>query len=39
VYEICTPPDLKKETLIDNNYLLVRLLEDTSISLNKIKSK
>ena len=34
VYEICTPPDIEKETLIDNNYLLIRLLEDTSISLN-----
>tara|TARA_R110000796_G_scaffold63940_5_gene147927 strand:+ start:2953 stop:3531 length:579 start_codon:yes stop_codon:yes gene_type:complete len=33
VYEICTPPDLEKETLVDNNYLLVRLLKDTSISL------
>ncbi len=39
VYEVCTPPDLEKETLIDNNYLLVRLLEDTCISLNQIKSK
>ncbi len=34
VYEICTPPDLEKETLIDNNYLLVRLLGDICISLN-----
>ncbi len=34
VYEICTPPDLEKETLIDNNYLLVRLLGDICIFLN-----
>ena len=34
VHEICTPPDLEKETLVDNNYLLARLLEDTSISLS-----
>ena len=35
VYEICTPPDLEKETLVDNNYILNRLLEDSSISLTK----
>lgn len=35
VHEVCTPPDIEKETLVDNNYLLSRLLEDTSISLKK----
>ena len=33
VHEICTPPDLIKETLEDINYKLSRLLEDVSISL------
>jgi len=35
VHEVCTPPDIEKETLVDNNYLLARLLEDSSISLKK----
>ena len=33
IYEVCTPPDLDKETLIDNNYVLDQLLKNTSISL------
>ncbi len=35
VYEICTPPDMKKETLVDNNYELHKLLENNYISLTK----
>ena len=35
VYEICTPPDLEKETLIDNNHLIHQLLKRDSISLSK----
>ena len=35
VYEICTPPDLEKETLIDNNHLINQLLKRSSISLTK----
>tara|TARA_R100000742_G_C4268270_1_gene86633 strand:+ start:646 stop:1221 length:576 start_codon:yes stop_codon:yes gene_type:complete len=35
VYEICTPPDLEKETLIDNNHLIYQLLKRDSISLSK----
>ena len=33
VYEICTPPDLEKETLIDNTQLIQQLLKRSSISL------
>jgi len=33
VYEVCTPPDLKKETLIDNNHVIDQLLKNSSISL------
>jgi len=33
VYEICTPPDLEKETLIDNNLIIQQLLKRSSISL------
>ena len=35
VYEICTPPDLEKETLIDNNSIITQLLKRSSISLTK----
>jgi len=35
VYEICTPPDLEKETLIDNNLIIQQLLKRSSISLTK----
>ena len=35
VYEICTPPDLEKETLIDNTQLIQQLLKRSSISLTK----
>ena len=33
VYEICTSPDLEKETLIDNNLIIQQLLKRSSISL------
>ena len=33
VYEVCTPPDLEKETLIDNNHVINQLLKNSSISL------
>jgi len=33
VYEICTPPDLEKETLVDNNLIIQQLLKRSSISL------
>jgi|TARA_R110000744_G_scaffold721_3_gene2744 hypothetical protein len=33
VYEICTPPDLEKETLFDNNLIIQQLLKRSSISL------
>ena len=33
IYEVCTPPDLEKETLIDNNHLIHQLLKRSSISL------
>tara|TARA_B100000780_G_C21071805_1_gene431316 strand:+ start:25 stop:600 length:576 start_codon:yes stop_codon:yes gene_type:complete len=35
VHEICTPPDLDKETMIDNNYIISQLLKDSFISLKK----
>ena len=33
VHEICTPPNLEKETLINNNLILDQLLKKSSISL------
>jgi hypothetical protein len=33
VYEVCTPPDLEKETLVDNNHVIDQLLKNSSISL------
>lgn len=33
IYEVCTPPDLDKETLIDNNHVINQLLKNSSISL------
>jgi len=35
IYEVCSKPNLEKETLIDNNYLIYQLLEKESISLTK----
>jgi len=35
VYELCTSPDLEKETLINKNELMYNLLEKCSISLDK----
>ena len=35
IYEVCTPPDLEKETLIDNNHVIKQLLKRSSISLTK----
>lgn len=35
VYEVCSPPDLNKETLIDNNSIIYELLKRDSISLEK----
>ena len=35
IYEICSSPDLEKETLIDNNYIIHQLLNRSSISLEK----
>jgi hypothetical protein len=37
VYELCTPPDLDKETLINKNELMYNLLEKLSIPLDKQK--
>tara|TARA_R100001440_G_scaffold73545_1_gene98189 strand:- start:951 stop:1532 length:582 start_codon:yes stop_codon:yes gene_type:complete len=37
VHEICTPPNLEKETLINNNLILDQLLKRSSISLTKTK--
>ena len=33
IYEVCTPPDLEKETLIDNNHVINQLLKNSSIYL------
>jgi hypothetical protein len=33
IYEVCTPPDLTKEMLIDNNHVINQLLKNSSISL------
>ncbi len=33
IYEVCTPPDLEKETLIDNNHVTNQLLKNSSIYL------
>ena len=35
VHEVCTAPDLEKEILVDNNYVLYQLLKESSISLTK----
>mgnify|MGYP003135787923 CR=1 FL=1 len=35
VYEVCSPPDLEKETLVDNNSIIYELLKRDSISLEK----
>ena len=35
VYEVCSPPDLAKETLVDNNSIIYQLLKNDSISLEK----
>ena len=35
--ELCSKPDLKKETLIDNNHTLHQLLKRSSIYLSKSK--
>ena len=35
--ELCSKPDIEKETLIDNNYLLQQLLKISSIHLTKQK--
>lgn len=37
VYELCTPPDLKKETLVNNNWILNKILEENSIYLTDTK--
>ena len=37
VYELCTPPDLDKETLINKNELMYNLLKKLSIPLDKQK--
>jgi hypothetical protein len=34
-YEVCTPPDIEKETLFDNNQIIKQLLKRSSISLTK----
>ena len=34
-YEVCDPPDLEKETLIDNSQIIFQLLKKSSISLAK----
>ena len=33
IYEVCTAPDLDKETLIDNNHVITQLLKNSSIYL------
>ena len=35
IYEVCTPPDIEKETLINNNHLIHQLLKRSSIHLTK----
>ena len=35
IYEVCSPPDLKKETFIDNTHIIFQLLKKSSISLTK----
>jgi hypothetical protein len=35
IHEVCDPPNLEKETLIDNSYIIYQLLEKSSISLTK----
>ena len=36
VYELCTPPDIEKETLINNNWILTKVLKENSIYLTDI---
>lgn len=36
VYELCTPPDIEKETLVNNNWILTKVLEENSIYLTDI---
>lgn len=35
IYEVCDPPNLEKETLIDNSQIIFQLLKKSSISLAK----
>jgi hypothetical protein len=35
IYEVCTPPDINKETLVDNNHIIDQLLKNSSIYLTK----
>tara|TARA_R110002012_G_scaffold288278_1_gene480938 strand:+ start:946 stop:1524 length:579 start_codon:yes stop_codon:yes gene_type:complete len=35
IYEVCSKPNLKKETIVDNNYIIYQLLQKESISLIK----
>ena len=35
IYEVCTPPDINKETLVDNNHVIDQLLKNSSIYLTK----
>ena len=35
--ELCSKPDLEKETLVDNNQFLYQLLKNSSIYLSKSK--
>tara|TARA_B100001769_G_C22103152_1_gene595706 strand:- start:2087 stop:2668 length:582 start_codon:yes stop_codon:yes gene_type:complete len=34
VYEVCSAPDMEKEILVDNNYILYKLLKESSIYLS-----
>ena len=38
VHEVCTPPDLEKETLVNNNYVIDQLLKNSSIYLSNINN-
>lgn len=33
IYEVCTPPNIKKETLVNNNYVISKLSKNSSIYL------
>jgi hypothetical protein len=35
IYEVCTPPDILKETLLNNNCDIVEILNNNSIHLTK----